>query len=105
MNDELFELLRSIDTRLKRLEESHPPKKPKRKPKPFIELDPKPVLAAMAEKGWSPSDLAGQIWGYKINNQGKRTAIGKDRISVWLSGKNRMSRKNFDLLRQFVDVV
>jgi hypothetical protein len=96
---------RNIETRVKRLEELHPPKKSKRKPKEFIKLDPKPVCASMAEKGWTQSDLAAEIWGRKTSSEGKNVAVGKHLISVWLSGKNRMSRKNFDLLAQFVDVV
>jgi hypothetical protein len=93
------------DAILRRIEDRLAPKRPKPKPERFIKLDPKPVLASLAEKGWNQSDLAGKIWGWKKDKQGKRTAIGKDRISVWLSGKNRVSRKNFDLLAQFVDVV
>jgi hypothetical protein len=104
MNDEWQ---RNIETRVKRLEELHPPKKPKqRKPNRFITFDPKPALATMAANGWRQSDVAGKIWGYRINNQGKRTANGKELISVLFSGKQkRVSRKTFDLLAQFVDVV
>ena len=98
-------VLRNIEERLKRLEELRWPKRPKPKPERFIQLDPKPVLASMAEKGWSQSDLAAAMNGRKISSEGKNVANKKDRISVWISGKNRMSRKNFDLLRQFVDVV
>jgi hypothetical protein len=98
--------IEKLEARIERLEKLSLPKRPpKQKRERFIKLDRKPVLASMAEKGWKPSDLAGQIWGYKRDKQGKRTAIGKDRISVWLSGKERVSRKNFDLLGQFVDLV
>lgn len=98
-------ILRNHEERIKRLEELHRPKRPKPK-RELWPLDPKPVLASMAEKGWSQSDLAALMFGgYKINNQGKRTAIGKDRISVWLSGKNCPSPEHRALLAQFVDLV
>jgi hypothetical protein len=97
--------IEKLEARIERLE-ALPKRPPKQKRwERFIKLDRKPVLASMAEKGWNQSDLAGEIWGWKTDKQGKRVAIGKDRISVWISGKSRMSRKHFDLLRQHVDVV
>jgi hypothetical protein len=92
-----------IDARLKRIEELLLQERPK--PKQELHIDPKAVRASMAEKGWNQSDLAAQLFGRRINSAGKNDAIGKDRISVWLSGKACPSPKHFALLRQFVDIV
>ena len=83
-----------LDARLKRLEELHPPKKTKSKRAPkWLHIDPKAVRASMTEKGWNQSDLARQL------------KVGKDRVSVWLSGKECPSPEHWDLLRRFVDIV
>jgi hypothetical protein len=103
MNDEV---LRNIEARLKRLEEQLPPPKPKKR---WRRKDPKfarIVRRSMEEKGFTQSDLAARMFGgYKISSEGKKVAIGKDRISRWLSGKDYPSDKNMALLAQFVDVV
>ena len=81
------------EDRIKRLEELVLPKiKPKKEPK-FLHIDPKAVRASLKENGWNQSDLA------------RAMRIGKDRISVWLSGKNIPTKEHWDLLRKFVDIV
>ena len=87
-------LARDFDARLKRLEALHPPKRPKPELKPTgLNIDPKAVRASMAKNGWNQSDLARQL------------KVGKDRVSVWLSGKECPSPEHWDLLRRFVDIV
>lgn len=102
MNDAV---LRDIDARLRRIEERLPPPKPKKR---WRHVDPQfrhILRQSMQEKGLSASDLAAQMFGRKISSEGKNVAIGKDRISVWLTGKNYPSDAHMALLAQFVDVV
>ena len=42
----------------------------------------------------SQSDLAAKIWGRYTNEEGKHVARGRDRISVWVRGKNFPDIKN-----------
>ena len=88
-------ILRDHEERLKRLEERfeelRPPKRPKPEPQ-GLHIDAKAVRASMAEKGWNQSDLARML------------GVGKDRVSVWLSGKT-VRPEHWALLCQCVDVV
>jgi hypothetical protein len=101
--------INDIDARLKRVEATLAallaPKRSKRKGR---HIDPKfrnILRRSMDEKELSASDLAGKIWGRHISSEGKDVAKGRDRISVWLAGKEYPSPKNMALLAQFVDVV
>ena len=42
----------------------------------------------MSEQELTQSDLAAKIWGRHISSEGKDVAKGRDRISVWLAGRN-----------------
>ena len=99
--------INDIDARLKRVETTLAallaPKRSKRR-----HIDPKfrnILRRSMDEKELSASDLAAKIWGRHISSEGKDVAKGRDRISVWLAGKEYPSPKNMALLAQFVDVV
>lgn len=46
----------------------------------------------------SQSDLAAKIWGRFTNEEGKYVARGRDRISVWVRGKNFPDTKNLEKL-------
>ena len=91
------ERIKRLEERVKRLE--------RRGPGDRLHIDARAVRASMAEKGWNQSDLAAQMWGRAISSEGKNVAKGKDRLSVWLSGKGSPSPANWSLLRKFVDVV
>ena len=39
-------------------------------------------------KGWSPSDLAREVWGETTNREGRKVAKNRDRISVYEMGKS-----------------
>jgi transcriptional regulator with XRE-family HTH domain len=58
----------------------------------------------MTERGLSQSDLAAKIWGRHINSEGKNVARGRDRISVWATGKNVPSAKNLAKLAKALKV-
>jgi hypothetical protein len=102
--DEVLEVLKSIDARLKRIEE----RLPRDRSKQGRHIDPKfrhILRRSMQEKGYNGSDLAAAMWGRRIDSQGKNQAVGRDRISVWLAGKNYPSNESMALLSQFVDIV
>lgn len=40
------------------------------------------------EKGWSPSELARQVWGETTTKAGRKVAKNRDRISVYEMGKS-----------------
>lgn len=42
----------------------------------------------MSEQDLTQSELAAKIWGRQTSSEGKYVAKGRDRISVWVSGKN-----------------
>ncbi len=105
MNDvkQLRDAVASILTRLERIEKRLKVNAPSGA---FRHIDPKAVRASLKEKGWTQSDLAAAMFGgRRINAEGKLDAIKKDRISVWLAGKQSPSPENWAKLRQFVDVV
>jgi hypothetical protein len=60
----------------------------------------------LQEMGWSASDLADYLWGRETNSEGKFVACKRDRICVWLSGKNYPSDKHLlELHKAGVDIV
>ena len=58
----------------------------------------------MSEKEMSQSDLAARIWGRQISSEGKDVARGRDRISVWLAGKNFPDHENLQKLARALKV-
>jgi transcriptional regulator with XRE-family HTH domain len=58
----------------------------------------------MSEQELSQSELAARIWGRHISSEGKDVAKGRDRISVWVSGKNFPDRENLQKLARALDV-
>ena len=58
----------------------------------------------MSERELSQSDLAEKIWGRHISSEGKSVAKGRDRISVWASGKNFPDRENLQKLAKHLKV-
>ena len=50
----------------------------------------------MSEQELTQSDLAAKIWGRHISSEGKDVAKGRDRISVWLAGRNFPDRENLE---------
>ena len=58
----------------------------------------------MSEQELSQSDLAAKIWGRHISSEGKDVAKGRDRISVWVSGKNFPDRENLQKLAKHLRV-
>jgi hypothetical protein len=92
--EEILGLLRSIDARFKGVEERLKLKAVKApKEVRWVYLDQKPIRATMRGKGWNQSDLAREL------------KVGKDQVSVWLSGKQRFPVKRLAWLQQFVDIV
>jgi transcriptional regulator with XRE-family HTH domain len=58
----------------------------------------------MSERELSQSDLAAKIWGRHISSEGKDVAKGRDRISVWVAGKNFPDRENLEKLAKHLKV-
>ena len=58
----------------------------------------------MSERELTQSDLAAKIWGRHISSEGKDVAKGRDRISVWVSGKNFPDRENRQKLAKALKV-
>ena len=52
----------------------------------------------MDARGLTQSGLAAEIWGRTVNTEGKDIAKGRDRISVWVSGRNFPDRENLEKL-------
>ena len=50
------------------------------------------------------SELAAKIWGRHTSSEGKYVAKGRDRISVWVSGKNFPDRENLQKLAKYLKV-
>lgn len=67
-----------------------------------------PLMATLArlmeEQSLTNSDLAAKIWGRYVNAEGKNVARGRDRISQWLNGRNRPSKKSLDELAKALNV-
>jgi transcriptional regulator with XRE-family HTH domain len=58
----------------------------------------------MDERGLSQSDVAAKIWGKYTNTENKHVARGRDRISVWLSGKTFPDDNNLEKLAKALRV-
>jgi transcriptional regulator with XRE-family HTH domain len=58
----------------------------------------------MSERELSQSELAAKIWGRHISSEGKNVAKGRDRISVWVSGKSFPDRENLQKLAKHLKV-
>jgi transcriptional regulator with XRE-family HTH domain len=78
---------------LQRLAEAQPPQERLRE----INFA-KRLKAIMAERDMSQSEVAAAIWGRSINAKGALAANGRDRLSVWVNGKNFPDRENLEKL-------
>jgi transcriptional regulator with XRE-family HTH domain len=58
----------------------------------------------MSEQELSQSELAASIWGRHKSSEGKNVAKGRDRISVWVAGKNFPDRENLQRLAKALKV-
>ena len=58
----------------------------------------------MAERDMTQTDVAAEIWGRHKSSEGKNVAKGRDRISVWVSGKNFPDRENLEKLAKQLKV-
>lgn len=58
----------------------------------------------MEKRQLTQSDLAARIWKRYTNSEGKHVARGRDRISVWVNGKNVPSAKNLAKLAKELGV-
>ena len=58
----------------------------------------------MSERELTQSDLAAKIWDRHVSSEGKYVAKGRDRISVWVSGKNFPDRENLQKLAKALKV-
>jgi hypothetical protein len=60
----------------------------------------------LREMEWSASDLADYLWGRETNSEGKFVARKRDRICVWLSGRNFPNDEHLlELYNAGVDIV
>jgi transcriptional regulator with XRE-family HTH domain len=58
----------------------------------------------MEQRELTQSDLAAKIWGRCVNSEGKDVARGRDRISVWVSGKNFPNSEQLEKLANVLRV-
>lgn len=58
----------------------------------------------MSEREMSQSEVAAAIWGRHRSSEGKLVAKGRDRLSVWVSGKNFPDHKNLQRLADALKV-
>ena len=58
----------------------------------------------MSERELTQSELAAKIWGRHTSSEGKYVAKGRDRISVWVSGKNFPDHDNLLKLAKHLKV-
>ena len=58
----------------------------------------------MSERELTQSELAAKIWGRHTSSEGKNVAKGRDRISVWVSGRNFPDRENLQKLAKHLKV-
>jgi len=58
----------------------------------------------MSEREMTQSELAAKIWGRHTSSEGKYVAKGRDRISVWVAGKNFPDRENLEKLAKHLKV-
>jgi transcriptional regulator with XRE-family HTH domain len=64
----------------------------------------KRLKSLMEDEGLSQSDLAAKIWGRYTNTENKHVARGRDRISVWVNGRNFPDPKNLEKLAKVLKV-
>ena len=58
----------------------------------------------MSERELTQSALAAKIWDRHISSEGKNVAKGRDRISVWVAGKNFPDHENLQKLAKALKV-
>jgi len=58
----------------------------------------------MSEQELTQSELAAKIWGRHVSSEGKYVARGRDRISVWLAGRNFPDHDNLLKLAKHLKV-
>ena len=58
----------------------------------------------MSERELTQSELAAKIWGRHTSSEGKYVAKGRDRISVWLAGRNFPDHDNLLKLAKHLKV-
>jgi transcriptional regulator with XRE-family HTH domain len=63
------------------------------------------LAALMADKGWSQSDFAREVWGEIENSKtGHRSARGRDRVSAYVNGKSMPSPKLLAQMAKALDM-
>jgi transcriptional regulator with XRE-family HTH domain len=60
--------------------------------------------AVLREKALTQSQVAGRMWDYTVDSKGAKVAKGRDRLSVWCSGKSFPSAENLELLAKALGV-
>ena len=58
----------------------------------------------LADSGMTQSQLAAKMYGRVANPKGALVAKNRDRVSVWLSGKNYPDKENLPLLARALGV-
>jgi transcriptional regulator with XRE-family HTH domain len=58
----------------------------------------------MAQREMTQSKVAAEIWGRSLNSKGANVANGRDRLSVWVSGKNFPDPENLEKLARVLKV-
>jgi transcriptional regulator with XRE-family HTH domain len=64
----------------------------------------KRLAKIMADRELTQSKVAAEIWGRSYNAKGAKVANGRDRLSVWVSGKNFPDRENLEKLARALKV-
>jgi transcriptional regulator with XRE-family HTH domain len=64
----------------------------------------KRLAKIMADREMTQSKVAAEIWGRVENDKGAWVAKGRDRLSVWVSGKNFPDRENLEKLARALGV-
>jgi len=64
----------------------------------------KRLAKIMADREMTQSKVAAEIWGRVENKKGAWVAKGRDRLSVWTSGKNFPDRENLEKLARVLGV-
>jgi transcriptional regulator with XRE-family HTH domain len=52
----------------------------------------------MAARDFTQSNLAAEIWGRRLNDEGIEVARGRDLISAWVSGRKLPDLEHFERL-------
>jgi transcriptional regulator with XRE-family HTH domain len=60
--------------------------------------------ALLRERNLTQSQVAGRMWDYTVDSKGAKVAKGRDRLSVWCSGKSFPSAENLELLAKALGV-